>query len=762
MIAINISCVVDLPEESLRTRGRGRIIVPPEIIVPDNLPNSDRLYSKKVAVIIGIDEYPNLSKKFQLKYAVRDARGVSTVLKKKFGFKQIISLYNKDATKDNILKVLQGNLSKEGCANIDSQSAVLIYFAGHGHTEKTHQGELGYLIPYNGSMNGNEMDKNISMQLLKSDVCPIIVAKHVLFVIDACFGGLLLNHNSATEYPDNTMHYIKKCTKYQVRQILTAGGKKELVIDSLFTGHLINILEKVDHYITALGLGHQVMNKVKNTTKLLQINQEPVIGKIYGKGDFVFIAQSDNALDKPNVNNNNGSIVKYPREENMLIQLEKVLKKIQTQNDELLKVDSKYAKKRLKEYQLLNEECQKRISELENISPRNYSVETIKNYKKRRKEQLAIARQLKQECSEKLGNIDPKYQDVIDSEKETYAKQKQKISKQLFVIEPSDGLIFVLDKYLPQTEEFIIKIKFNQWLGYISGRLPVAPTQAELYQNKPHLLKPIVILSLDSDGIVYPISAEFYYQKYYYPAQNLKANNIVPTTIIPGPLPGMKFLYVPPGEFFMGSNPSEAERSDNENLHAYKISDGFYIQTTEVTQEQWIKIMGNHPSTAYSANYPVSNVSWYDVQQFIEKLNQKDVTKRYRLPTEAEWEYACRSGVDTAYSWGDDVSCANMMHNNYQNHHDTSLCIDYIRNKKWPIGSPAPVKSYLPNSWGLYDMHGNVWEWCSDAYENNNNFRVVKGGSWASEAKDCRSATRKRLEPDEKRSVVGFRLLMQH
>jgi len=220
----------------------------------------------------------------------------------------------------------------------------------------------------------------------------------------------------------------------------------------------------------------------------------------------------------------------------------------------------------------------------------------------------------------------------------------------------------------------------------------------------------------------------------------------------------MKFVYIQPGTFMMGSPPNEPGRSDNETLHKVTITKGFSMQTTQVTQRQWHVIMGNNPSSFGSCgeDCPVENVSWNDVQQFIKKLNETRGTNKYRLPTEAEWEYACRAGSDTAYCFGN----------------DESRLKDYAWYDGNSGGKTHPVGLLKPNAWGLYDMHGNVWEWCQDWYAENypsgsvtdpigsssGSFRVIRGGSWHVIAQSCRSAYRGRSTPDNRNHDLGFRL----
>jgi hypothetical protein len=251
--------------------------------------SGQQIYDQMTAVIIGIDRYQNLGRDDQLNYAVHDARGVAALLKDKYSFKTI-TLYNENATRAKIMKILQGDLTETG-----ENDAVLIYFAGHGITRKTAQGMLGYLLPSDGSVKRNEMHKNISMQQIKSDICPLIQAKHVLIIADACFGGLLLSTRATHSMPSYDFSYLKEITSERVRQIITAGGMDERVLDdgrgghSVFTGRFIEKLEQMDHYITARQLGEDLKQKVYSDAMDRGHTQRPHVGEIYGVGDFVFI-----------------------------------------------------------------------------------------------------------------------------------------------------------------------------------------------------------------------------------------------------------------------------------------------------------------------------------------------------------------------------------------------------------------------------------------------------------------------------------------
>lgn len=234
---------------------------------------------------------------------------------------------------------------------------------------------------------------------------------------------------------------------------------------------------------------------------------------------------------------------------------------------------------------------------------------------------------------------------------------------------------------------------------------------------------------------------------------------------------GMFFIYIAPGTYMMGSNPDEQDRGENENRHRVSISKGFYIQATEVTQGQWKKVMNTNPSYFRNGgdDCPVEMVSWNEAQVFIKKLNKKERHNKYRLPTEAEWEFACRSGTATPFYSG---HCLTTDQANYDGNNPAIGCSFGSFKKK-----TMQVASFLPNPWALYDMHGNVWEWCEDRcaedgaitdgsfrdgavnpLSKGGDHRVVRGGSWISDASYCRSSSRENYRPDYRGYNIGFRL----
>ncbi|MCP4109159.1 MAG: SUMF1/EgtB/PvdO family nonheme iron enzyme, partial [Desulfobacteraceae bacterium] len=222
---------------------------------------------------------------------------------------------------------------------------------------------------------------------------------------------------------------------------------------------------------------------------------------------------------------------------------------------------------------------------------------------------------------------------------------------------------------------------------------------------------------------------------------------------------GMKFVYIPPGEFIMGSPEKEKYRKDDETQHTVKLTKGFYMQTTPVTQKQWKAMMGDNPSHFKNQGdeCPVESVSWYDTQDFIEKLNALEGANLYRLPTEAEWEYACRAGSDWAYCFGN----------------NSEKLAEYAWFNENSNRHTHPVAQLQANLWGIYDMHGNVWEWCQDWYGNytpsavtdpeghsKGLSRVLRGGSWDDAAGFCRSAFRDKFGHGFRYGHDGFRLVL--
>ncbi|MBF0200673.1 MAG: formylglycine-generating enzyme family protein [Desulfamplus sp.] len=252
---------------------------------------------------------------------------------------------------------------------------------------------------------------------------------------------------------------------------------------------------------------------------------------------------------------------------------------------------------------------------------------------------------------------------------------------------------------------------------------------------------------------------------------------------------GMTFVLIPAGKFVMGSPENEPGREWNEKLHTVVISKSFYMQETEVTQGQWKRLVQGNPSAFQDCgdHCPVDTVSWYDSMEFISFLNKYEGTDKYRLPTEAEWEYACRAGSTTAF-YGGPLTRDGCI--------EPDPVLDpiawYCANSGYktpPDGfRPHPAKTKLPNAWGLYDMHGNVQEWVLDSckwrevwsfkgrtgvitstYKDNivdplsetGDHKIFRGGAWHQPPRLLRSAKRGYYKPVAKRNSLGFRIVRE-
>jgi formylglycine-generating enzyme required for sulfatase activity len=241
---------------------------------------------------------------------------------------------------------------------------------------------------------------------------------------------------------------------------------------------------------------------------------------------------------------------------------------------------------------------------------------------------------------------------------------------------------------------------------------------------------------------------------------------------------GIKLVLIAPGSFLRGSEPGENLRGNDEGpQRRIRLSKPFYLGVYPVTQEQYETVMGTNPSRFKKGEgggplHPIEQVSWTNARDFCNCLSaltaEKKAGHRFRLPTEAEWEYACRAGTTTAFAFGVTLS---------------STQANFDGNRPYSTAKPGPflertskVGQYPANDWGLFDLHGNVWEWCQDWYDERSyevnmetdptglskgEQRVLRGGSWNNSGHLCRSARRNKYAPDFKGENIGFRIVME-
>ena len=345
---------------------------------------------------------------------------------------------------------------------------------------------------------------------------------------------------------------------------------------------------------------------------------------------------------------------------------------------------------------------------------------------------------LKEELESKKGEIEKDMTAADSSMKGSYGLALEKIEGKLDAkIKPLLDFDFqYLEKFEMDLNEAILEWK--RYLGNVNGVLEEGLIRNELANRiSDHFLK----------NMAKPIEER----------RGKWGKGVAPVLL---PDLGIEMLWVKPGSFSMGSPVSEAKRNDDEAQYQVTLTKGFYLGKHEVTQAQWEQVMGSNPSEFKGADRPVEKVSWGDAVAFCKKLTETERRAGrlqdgmdYQLPTEAQWEYACRAGTTWAFSWGNTVIASNA---NYD-----ATAINQTRD----------VGQYAPNPWGFFDMHGNVGEWCADWYGNypsgavrdpvgpeTGSARVARGGSWRNDGMELPSARRGTNSPSGRHNNLGFRV----
>ena len=614
----------------------------------------------------------------------------------------------------------------------NKDNRLLFYYAGHGHTLEMATGEdLGYLVMVDAPV--PEKDpvgfnlSSVDMQTMVTQA-KMIKARHVLFMFDSCFSGSILNLRERV-VPQN----ISDSVRLPVRQFITAGRANEPVPDhSIFKQAFLDLLEGRDKepipdgYITGEELGLYLKNKVP----VYNPTQHPQYGKIrdirLDKGDFVFQLASSSGVTI---------------EEPAPTPAKAVLTVTSNVSESVVFVDG----------------ARKGIAPV-----------TLKGLKAGR-HRIKVTRE----------GYEPYEEGVF------LRKGKSLIVKA--ILERLSGTIEVTGN--PTGAKVYLD-------GYYTGVLPLDPTEME---PGSHTVK-VVMKGYHKLEKTIKVGADR--------ALRLRVNLKPMATAVSEPKTvinslGMKFVKIPSGSFMMGSGISASQVAsqyggkekyykDEHPQHRVTISKPFYMQANEVTVGQWRAFIQDsdykteaetgggawiwtgskwekkegafwdNPGFDQSDNNPVTCVSWNDVQVFVKWLNRKE-GNTYRLPTEAAWEYAARAGTKTPFYTGD---CLSTEQANYNGNYPGKECSKGTYRKKttW-------VGTFSPNSWGLYDMHGNVWEWVQDWYgdypsgsvtdptgPSSGSYRVGRGGSWFHFARVCRSANRSGLPPGYRLYHLGFRL----
>jgi uncharacterized caspase-like protein len=262
-----------------------------------------QLYKKTHALIIGIDNYPEDSGCNPLEYAARDAQGIATTLQERYDFDEVTTLLNEEASLQGILAAF------DSLQSLGEDDAFFLFWAGHGVTERTRfdDMEIGYLVPHSGSCSSERfLQDNLSMETLKNVIARRIPAKHQLFIVDACYGGLLTTRSGAEQKPRRSASYLNYVTSQVAAQIITAGTSDQTVLDggpdnhSVFAGWILRELGTSNDYVTGLELYHEVHDKVFNDAQTRNHLQTPQYGKYWGNGDFVFVLKEEARTSQTN------------------------------------------------------------------------------------------------------------------------------------------------------------------------------------------------------------------------------------------------------------------------------------------------------------------------------------------------------------------------------------------------------------------------------------------------------------------------------
>ncbi|MEE8397722.1 MAG: SUMF1/EgtB/PvdO family nonheme iron enzyme [Desulfobacterales bacterium] len=628
----------------------------------------------------------------RLRGAVADAKSVRDVLVSRYHY-----------TEDHVVELYDEQATRRNifrkfrylARKVKKDDSLVIFYAGHGHIDPITK--EGSWVPIESSTTDPSawVTNHDIKNYLKVDA---IKAKHILLISDSCFAGDFFRGKRG-KMPEVTEKVIRRAYELTSRQVITSGGLEPVVDagfgeNSIFTHFLIRALqENKKPFLVPSELFPDIKAGVAENAE-----QFPRFGTLTGTGG-----------------QQGGELVFFLKQSSRAAEL---TAETLERSEEL---------ERLK--RMVEEDVRARQREAAEIV-------------KREKEVVALDAQIAA-IRERLGTSAARSDDNLDTmlamvkRKEVQQRGIFDLKKQSDVKEANRNA--EIERLREQKRKRLIVGVEDDIYKY--ERIASSPFGDEM---KEAAWKTLVAKYPQAKGIAVGDTERLMRAAVYGPK---KVNSI-----------GMEFVLIPPGTFAMGSPADEIGRYSDERHHRVTLTNGFYLQTTEVTQKQWQAVMGENPSYFRTCGdrCPVESVSLNDVQDFIRKLNQSEGADRYRLPTEAEWEYAARARTTTRFNFGDA---------------DTWLS-EYGWYAKNSGGKIHAVGQKKPNIWGLYDMHGNVGEWCQDRFgrypldsvtnpsgPSKGSNRVIRGGSWYYGPRYIRSANRGRGSPGSRSEDVGFRLL---
>jgi len=720
-------------------------------------------YKNSHALVIGNGNYQKGWDK--LPGAIEDAKKVAKALENN-GF--VVDLHL-DLTKQEFIKILSEFVIKKGQA-IDDR--VLLYFAGHGFTEKLASGEdLGYLIMVDSDKPETDF-LNFTLTSVDMDSLMIVAkkirARHALFIFDSCFSGSLFNLREKV-IPVK----ISETAMLPVRQFITAGQANEPVPDkSIFTEAFVDILQGRDKepipdgFLTGEELGLYLKTKVPEYNP----NQHPQYGKLRSpnldKGDFIFLLDGVKSsvvqTNDENISSGKINIEKKDGKKNSIefesekkiSSIEKEFKKVMSyDSDAMISPNSKMEKwnefvslflnlkksdSRGKDYSEFYFKAHDRInlwSSLDKYFQNDYQYLYFGPLNWLAKKDIVVG------DFTPLGIVD-----LSENHKILYC------SMTIYPKDVKNGFHSAF-YWAFEAKSWVYHDRPEEIIEY-QNFLNMNSSDKKKFLHK--LFKKVVNIEFHEKGVV--AEDNLIRSKPLEVLDNNLENSIDKSS---QNLLEMEFKYISPGTFMMGSPHSDENQEGDETYRKVTLTQGFYMGLTEVTQGQWLKIMKSNPShfSECGENCPVENVTWSEVQEFIRILNERDKEGYiYRLPTEAEWEYSARGGDPNIYLSGD-----------YKNYKSIAWSFENSGYRTCPVGRKNP------NTNGLYDIIGNVWEYCQDYYTSDISEKetidpigpisgkghVIRGNGYYDYQSKSRVANRDQIILGQRQRMLGFRLVRQ-
>jgi len=719
-------------------------------------------------LVIGIDEYLHWHK---LKCAVRDAKAVRDVLIREYGFdaSRVSEFYNAAATERNI----KGAIRELG-QQLTSEDSLLIYYAGHGQLDSFTK--EGAWIPVEGD---RENDSNWIRCGLIKNYLRHLPARHVLLISDSCFAGDFFRGSRGAP-PEISNAYVREAFKKSSRQAITSGGL-EPVVDAGFDGHSVFahfLLKELRENQSPFLLPSDLHNRIKGGVAE-NASQTPVLGTLQGTGgevggEFVLFRTGAGGSMDALLERKSERLRELEAMEAEARKADAAARALEAEKQaELDALDAKIRALEakvdigdagggtLKELVALARQQEQQANALEELKRNKAAEEAVR--------QVEIARLKQAERTKRKAAFEADYADYEEILENKHVKlaikqrawealcSKWRVDQGRHKAHGSEAgaLRWNTELDRPEVVEFGALLVRSEKAGTIrlaDGAWSLLKPEENMCWTDLPVGEHVVEADIDDSTWrrVVTVRAELTTEVFLGSEPQIGDEQVVEL----GDGVKLEMVWVPPGTFTMGSPPSESGRDRDETEHQVTLSSGFWLGKYEVTRRQWECVMGSNKGCNFpkaGSDGPVEAVSWDDCQEFVKELNGRISGYEFRLPTEAEWQYACRAGTTGPYAG----SLDNMAW--YRSNSDRTT---------------HEVGTKQPNAWGLYDMHGNLWEWCADWYgaypsgrvtdpagPRRGSHRVFCGGSWIDDAKYCRSAQRRRDLPDYRRYHLGFRLV---